>query len=579
MKNSERVPEGRGERRLVAALIAFTLFVSCLPYLLGYYLAPIMYPGGSTFIGTPYNIDDFCNYLSWLRQMADGRFFLHNMFTTDPQKDLEFNLFFWLLGRVMALTHCSPQAALQGARLLGGVALLALIYRFYRHCLPTDKYARLTAFGFACLSSGFGWVVWQNWQSKNLPGGPVDSWQPEAYTFLSIYTSALMTVSTVFILGTLYALLLGEQTGKWKYAVIAGVCGGILGNIHSYDVLHLCAAWGLYLVVQTFWKRGRGMAKSWAQALAALALTLPTTLYMYYVFSTEAVFRQRANVPTLSPHFWYYIAGYGLEFLLAVLAVGIAAFNAARAADPDSPEFAPDTEKVSLLFPLCWSVAGFLVIYLPFAFQRKMLMGEHIPLCLLAGVGAAWLTRRLGPRLQVPALCLLVLASLPSNAFFLARDFRHLPENRSETYLLPFLNRSLTDVYRWLRANTAPDAAIVGPPGYCAYLPGTAGRVVWAGHWAETPSYGSKELEFDEAFDRNTSEADRQQFLQSTRANYLFYPNDMSEATYRRHGEVHSFAELTAPLPASLTPVYRNEEFTIYKIGSSALNTSALNRR
>ena len=75
--------------------------------------------------------------------------------------------------------------------------LLWLIYRFYRHCLPDDFSARLTAFGFACLSSGFGWVQWQHWQDKNLPGGPVDAWQPEAYTFLSIYTSALMTVSTV----------------------------------------------------------------------------------------------------------------------------------------------------------------------------------------------------------------------------------------------------------------------------------------------------------------------------------------------------------------------------------------------
>ena len=72
------------ERRIVAALIAFTLLVSTLPYALGYFLAPVMGPqGNATFIGTPYNIDDYCNYLSWLRQMADGRFFLHNMFTTD----------------------------------------------------------------------------------------------------------------------------------------------------------------------------------------------------------------------------------------------------------------------------------------------------------------------------------------------------------------------------------------------------------------------------------------------------------------------------------------------------------------
>ncbi len=97
-----------GETRLVAALIAFTLLVTCLPTALGYFLAPVMGRGGSLFIGTAYNIDDYCNYLSWLRQMADGHFFIHNLFTTDPQQDIEFNIFFWLLGRIMAVTGCSP---------------------------------------------------------------------------------------------------------------------------------------------------------------------------------------------------------------------------------------------------------------------------------------------------------------------------------------------------------------------------------------------------------------------------------------------------------------------------------------
>ena len=147
------------ERRLVAALIVFTLTVTCLPYALGYFLAPVMGAGGKPafFIGTAYNIDDYCNYLSWLRQMADGHFFIHNLFTTEPQKNIEFNVFFWLLGRLMAVTHCSPQAALQIARVGGGAGLLWLLARFYRHCLPQNVPARLTALGFACVSSGFGW--------------------------------------------------------------------------------------------------------------------------------------------------------------------------------------------------------------------------------------------------------------------------------------------------------------------------------------------------------------------------------------------------------------------------------------
>jgi hypothetical protein len=596
--NSGGVRGGRAERRLVLALIAFTLLVTTLPYLLGYYLAPVMGRGNATFIGTPYNIDDYCNYLSWLRQMADGRFFLHNMFTTDKQNDLEFNIFFWLLGRMMALTHCSPQAALQFARLVGGGALLWLIYRFYRHCLPHDTHARLTAFGFACLSSGFGWVQWHHWQDKNLPGGPVDAWQPEAYTFLSIYTSALMTVSTVFILGALYALLRGEQTGKWRYAVYAGLCGGILGNMHSYDVLHLSAAWGLFLVVWTILKRGQGVALSWARAVVALALTLPTTLYMYYVFNAEAVFKARANVPTLSPAIWHYALAYGLVFLLALLA-GVMLVRREEptpsqaptlpkregegGAETESPTDHPtalssrngrtpaseankEVGSLPLVFAACWAVGGLLVCYLPFAFQRKMLMGEHIPLCLLAGVGAAWLANHFTPRVQPWALALLVLASAPSNALFLVRDVRHLQTDKSETHLFPFLDSSLMDVYGWIRHNTPTDAAIVGFPGLCTYLPGETGRVVWAGHWAETPHYGDKDTEFADAFDQLATEDARHTFLLGTKAQYLFYPNDLSQASFKRHGVLHYWVELTKAPPPYLTQVYKNELFTVYQI-------------
>ena len=108
---------------------------------------------------------------------------------------------------------------------------------------------------------------------------------------------------------------------------------------------------------------------------------------------------------------------------------------------------------------------------------------------------------------------------------------------------------------------------MVGFPGLCTYLPGEAGRAVWAGHWAETPQYGDKEAEFADAFDRLTPTPPVMQFLRSTRAQYLFYPNDVSQSA-RSSGtdELHHYVELTAAPPAYLTPVYKNDMFTVYAI-------------
>jgi hypothetical protein len=544
------------ERRLVLGLLAATLLLASLPYAFAYAITP----PGARFVGTAYNIDDYCNYLSWVRQTRDGRFFFHNQFTTQPQRNLEFNLLFWVLGRGAAGLHLSPQAALQIARIGGGAILLWLVSKFYRAALPQNVPARVTAFAFACLSGGWGWLVWSRWHDKNLPGSPIDAWQPEAFTFLTLYTSPLMTVSTAFIVGALYCLLRGEQTGRWRYAVWAGLCGAVLGNIHSYDVLHLAAAWGLYLVVWTAAQRGRNVAASWGRGLLALALTLPTTMYEYLVLQREAVFRARAEVATLSPAFWHYALGYGVVFLLAIVALP----QLARSVQAQKTSFA---SVQTMLVVLCWAVGGLAVIYLPLAFQRKMIMGTHIPLCLLAGVGAVWLTSKLNPRVQNFALAALVLLALPSSLLFLSRDMTHLTENRSETQQAPFLPDALVDCYGWLRAHTPVDSAVVGFPTLCAALPGFAGRTVWAGHWAETPHYGTKVAEFARFADAQAPDSERRVFLAQTHAQFLFYPNDVSGMAYAdKNGVVHHFADLAHAPVSGTVPVYANAQFTIFRL-------------
>ena len=544
------------ERRIVVGLALAAFLLTCLPYALGYAITP----PGTRFIGTAYNIDDYCNYLSWVRQTMDGRFFFHNQFTTDPQHNLEFNLFFWALGRASALLRLSPQAALQIARTGGCAAVLGLAYQFCRVAVPHNARVRLTAFAFICLSGGWGWLAWPVWHDKNVPGSPVDAWQPEAFTFLTLYTSALMTVSTALILAALYCLLRGEQTGRWRYAVWAGLCGAVLGNIHSYDVLHLAAAWGLFLAVWTACQRGRNVAASWGRGLLALGLTLPTTFYQYLILQREAVFRARAEVPTLSPAFWHYALGYGVVFVLAVLALPF--LTRTLQSRPS-----PFADVRTALVVLCWAVAGLAVIYLHVSFQRKMIMGTHIPLCLLAGVGAVWLTQRLPPRAQTFALASLVLLSIPSSLLFLLRDMTHLTENRSETSQAPFLPDALVDCYGWLRARTPPQSAVVGFPTLCAALPGYAGRSVWAGHWAETPQYGTKVAQFTRFADANTPDSERRAFLAQTHAQYLFYPNDVSAMTFAdKRGIVHRFADLArAPVPGTV-PVYANAQFTIFRL-------------
>jgi hypothetical protein len=570
-KAKKPTPETQ-ERERVIALIVAVIVCTTIPYLMGYATASSFPPPGAQFIGSVYNIDDYCNYLSWLRQTMDGHFFLHNLFTTEPQKGLECNALFWILGRAAVLAHLSSQAILQAARILGGAGLLAAVYGLYRYCLPSDRTARLSAFAFACFGSGFGWMVWQRWQDKNPGHGcPVDAFQPEAFTFLSIYASALFAVSTLFIVGALFALLKAESTRRARWAVAGGLCAAVLGNIHSYDVLHIAAAWGLFLVVETVRARGRGMAGAWGRAALALAVALPTVLYQYYVFHAEAVFHERAEVKTTTPAIWYYAAGYGVVFLLAVLALCLLA---AKRATPKSRS-AGDSDTAgppaaiaagrNIRFIVCWAVAGLAIAYLPVAFQRKMIMGEDIPLCLLAGIGAAFVARLAPVRLRATVVTALVLLSMPSNAFFIRRDLVHLSENRSETSSQPFIGNDLLQTYQWIEVNTPPKAAVAGFPPLCLYLPARTGRAVWAGHWGETPDYGSKIGQFVDAMNSTTTDSDRQAFLTSTAAQYLLYLNHPPPFPAAHHKSI-VLADLAAHPPAYLVPVFSNANYTVFRI-------------
>jgi len=579
------------ERDFLIGMIFLVLALTTLPHLFGY-----AYPkNGSRYVGSAYNIDDYLVYLSWVQETARGEFFIRNLFTTDPQPAMLFNFLLSIMGLIMRVTHWSPQATVEFVRVTGAVGLLVLIYKFYRYCIPDNRAARLTAFGFVCFSSGFGWMNWRHWQMINPPGSPIDSWQPEAYTFTSIYVNALFVIASILIVGLLYSLLLAVRTGKMRYAVIAGVCGFIMGDIHSYDVLHVAAAWGLFLVIWTIFRWRRGVRRLWVHSILALAMTMPTTFYVYHAFRTNPVFNSRAESPTLTPPFYHYIPGYGLVFVFTVVAAvmlvlrrreeakALAATkengasmpspDAAALEDKDAPEGIETVQakkmgwadRASLLFIWCWAIAGFLVIYVPAKFQRKMLMGEHIPLCLLAGWGAAVLTRRLSKPARIVVLSLIVGASFVSNGFVIKRDMRHVTTNSSETQLQPVLDVNLVGALDFIKNETPVDAPVVSIPFYYTYIPGLTGHTVWCGHWSETPFYEDRVHQTFHAFDAATSDADREAFLKSTGCRYLLYVTK-SFSIPDRQGHMRVYMDLASNPPPYLHNVYSNSEFTVFAI-------------
>jgi hypothetical protein len=529
-----------------------------LPYLFGWSLQGLQ-PSRGWFSWLGYNLDDSCVYLSWMRQASDGSFFQRNLFTTDPQTGRQFNLFFFALGSLARWTGLPLLLVYHASRILLGAAFLRAVW-WLLEMLVRDSRARLAAFLLVCFSAGLGWLpgLWQPLGNA----GPTDIWQPEAVTFLSLYLNPLFVVSLLLMVGVIGWMLVAERTRQARYALAAGLCGLLLGNIHTYDIITLMAVWGGYLAAKSAAER-RLDAGAWGRALTAGGLSAISSGYMFYLVRTEEVFARRVAVETLSPAPTMYLLGFGLLVPLAV-------YGAIRGRS-ENREDAAVLEPSARLFLIVWAVMNLAVAYLPVPFQRKMIMGLHLPLAILAGAGLALLLSRIRQRRgRALALAAVTLLCSLTNLRALLRDAESFQVNRAQSQIQrPYLYAGEAKALDWLRRNAPPGAPIQPLPWIvltpnrqvglmdttlAALAPGWTGRPVNAGHWGETPSFGETMGRWRDFLLPNATDELRRQLLRQTGVRYLIFsqrrPETADEMTTRL-----LLAPFREGLPAYLRPV------------------------
>jgi hypothetical protein len=594
------------ERRWCWIWAAVVMALTTLPYVWCWWQTP----PGREFCWVLYGRDDHAVYMAWLRQVADGSFFLRNLFTTDPQGGHLTNLFFYLLGQPVRFLGVSPAIVLQIARVGFGALLLVLVYRFAAYFTESVT-VRRTTFWLAALAGGLGWGELFGWYNgiASLPGHlaarklPTDLWQPEGFTFLSIYSTALFAASTCAIVGILCLLLQAERTGRRKWALGAGLLALLLGNFHSYDIIHVAVAWGLYLLLKSataLSQREEIPWRSWGDAAACAAIGLPTSLLQYYFYRTDPVFQQRANYETLSPEFSAYALGYGLVLLLALPG----AVRLLRG------ELGSRLKLGQRWMPIAWAIAGFIVAYLPLPFNRKMVMGTHVPLCLLAAIAASALAARLFPMIETAkarkgenakgtdeqkrgietrkgktgrtsrssfpspfafspfrafavssvgkaiVLTLIVLLTAPSNALFVLRDLVDRGERPEDlNWFSAYWPQADMKATEWIRRNTPREAAFFCTPLSGRYIAAAAGRAVYAAHWGETPRFAERVGTTIQFFQRPQSPDERLLQLKTCATNYVY-----QGTTERRAGPVDLSRD------PGLEKVYDADGVTIYRV-------------
>jgi hypothetical protein len=551
-----------GELRWAVRWAIVIAFGTLLPYLLAWSLTFQPRYQGWHYTWFIYNPDEPNVHLSWARQVADGKFFQADLFTTEAQNPTFVNLFCSLLGWLTRFTRLPLIFWYHATRVISAVWLLVSIYRLAA-CLSPKRPVRQAAFWLAAFSSGFGWLapfINPLLSSVGLPAfNPVDVnpglIMPEANTFLSMLLYPLFAFSMCLLVWTFLFALRAMDTGELKWAVYAGLCGLALGNVHTYDVFIVYATltvWWLGGFRRSDFSRSLRRLKS---LLLVVFLSLPAVLYQKWVFDSNPIFRVKALTFTQTEALHNMIFSFGLVALLA--AVG--AWCVWR------------RKRKIVGFAFAWAILNFILIYAPVSFQRKMTEGLHVPLCVLAAVGLMECVVPLMARKQrkplrqtrKTAMVLIVLLTVPSQLAFLKMAMAWVVENDEPRWgaMQPpyFLSDDEWQAMRWLKDNVPDDTAILCSPHLGSHVPALTGKFVYVGHWAETLRFGRKLDAAQRFFGNRMTSDEMHRLLNENRIRFViagYYENLFAQALSGRDWQP----------PPFLSEVFRRGQTVVYQL-------------
>jgi hypothetical protein len=466
-------------------LIALTVAITWLPYLFGWLITP----PNMRYLWLVYNPDDQNVHLMWARQAMDGAWRFHDLYTTELHPGLFVHLYALALGWFCRFTDIPLHFAYQLFRTFVAVAFLLAAFRFGDRCLPKGQIRQLFAW-LVCFSSGLGWLpVLYWWQTGQRPpfffvDVSPELTMPEANSFLSLTVAPLAALGPALVMVTLRRLpCLAEGEGKATVsAATAALCGALVANIHTYAAIPMLLAAAFWFVAR--WAQRRRFEFRLASLIAAaLSPCLLILVVQALVFPRDPAFAEKAATPTLTPSPFILLGSYGIVGILALFGLPIAV----RRLRANEKEW---------LMPLCWFLALLVAIHLPVSFQRKMIEGLHVVLCLLAALAWDEWAQRFRWLAHRWAVIALVLLTVPSQIAFFALNGYWLVNNNllPERRLQPpyFLAERHLRLLAWIERHAEKDDAVLCHPMLGNYVPPLTGRKVFIGHWAETLRFTEK---------------------------------------------------------------------------------------
>jgi hypothetical protein len=484
---------GPREWRWLAGVVLALMLISSLPYLIAWAATP----AGAHFTGLIFNPQDGNSYIAKMRQGLAGSWVFRLPYTPEAQSGASVFLLFLFLGHVARWTGLPLIAVYHAARLVGGAAMLAMLYVLAAR-VSDDVGERRAMFLLAALGSGLGWlVVFFGYQSADL-------WVPEAFPVYALLANAHFPLSMALMMWIADRGLAVGNERRWLPGLGMIAAAVILGAVQPFGLVAVFGGLGVMIIARAVRER----VVPWRVLIwigAAGLVAAPYPLYMLRAIKADPVLAawDVQNV-TGSPPPWDWALSYGLLLVFAILG----AVYALRRGS-------------GIGWLLVGWVGGTLVgMYLPLPLQRRLSLGLGAPLGLLAGMG--W-WRAVRPRIKLRRRGLvqtLVVAFCALTPIFLVVG--HLAV-ASDAYLRAGEWVALT----WLRDEGKPDAVVLCSTRMGLFVPAWAGQPVVYGHPFETVNAGERKAQVEAFWAGEMSAEEREAFLQENRVGYVLVDSEI----------------------------------------------------
>ncbi|MGD2207173.1 MAG: hypothetical protein PVH17_10365 [Anaerolineae bacterium] len=506
---------------LLASIVVVGL--TCLPYLVAWQLAP----AGMQYTGLLINHFDGESYYAKMQQGAHGDWLFHLPFTPEPHNGAFIFTFYLALGHLAVVLGLPIPVTYHLARVAASLVFLLIAYRFIARFF--DRLAtRRTAFLLMAFSAGLGWLM------APLGVTTADFWVAEGFTFLSIMANPHFPLAMGLMLLISMSVLDRLET-PLRLSRLLGIAtlGLLLAVVQPFAVPIILIVLSTYLAVLALRDRclpSRQILISGAVGLGAA----PVMLYDLYVYRTNPALKAwSAQNLTPSLPAWDYALGYGLVLLLAIVGIWVTV-RRRRSVD---------------LFLLSWVGVVVILLYVPFALQRRFITGLHIPLTLLAAIGleqVIW--PRLASRRRALITGLLVGLTALTNAFVPLVSVAGVAQGRHPLVM----TQDEAGACAWLREQTTWTDTVLTPTQSGQFIPAWAGNRVVYGHPFETIEAENKETEVIHFYSAGASAADRRALLRRYNVRYVLGPPRVDLGTET----------------LGLAPAWTGDDVILYRVGT-----------